>query len=369
MVARYLKPELFSFDSSKTPVSQYLDRVEHFRHVKGDSLVLEAITTGILLKSESDGAKWYESLSALEKHRMDEDLDLWDTKMRERFQKDRGECMRQADELRHHFGDELDVHDYIDKKIRLYREAGNVDEDQIVRRVYHQFDPILHDMITLNRDTNTLLELNTKVSEKLSSAEAKWKREEEKWRHVDEKINAKCEDSRQDSRKSWNIASPRKDKNNRVDRSYRSSQERRSDVQRDRDGAGRWNPQRDDPNQRWNFRRDNRDAQREGSSRWNALRRDTADRWDKDKRQSRYPDVSDDARKKIWDVVKADLHDKPSLTDTKDGKSIVKTYVAEPDVPSDIDENHLKHILSYDSDFNPDGDESFTAPSNTGSEN
>lgn len=46
-----LKPELFAYDSSKTPVDVYLRKVDMFVDLYGEKTVLRFIAYGILTKS------------------------------------------------------------------------------------------------------------------------------------------------------------------------------------------------------------------------------------------------------------------------------------------------------------------------------
>lgn len=80
-------------------------------------------------KPDSDGCQWFNSLDYSTQDQLAGDYDLWITLLQQRFLRDRGAIMIEADALQHSFPHEstLPLQAYIDKKIRLY-EAGDVED-------------------------------------------------------------------------------------------------------------------------------------------------------------------------------------------------------------------------------------------------
>lgn len=62
--------------------------------------------------------------------------------------------MAEADDLNHSFADEdkLTLRQYIDRKLTLYNETGEMDEDAKARRIVMGVDPILANLIEIKED-------------------------------------------------------------------------------------------------------------------------------------------------------------------------------------------------------------------------
>ena len=105
------------------------------------------------------------------------DLSLWKALLRERFQRDRGATLIEADQLRHRFDDEsaLSLQAYIDKKIRLYNESGDIDEDAQARRLVQGLDSRLAKLLSLRPTAdNTLQQLKTQIASREHIARRDW---------------------------------------------------------------------------------------------------------------------------------------------------------------------------------------------------
>lgn len=70
---------------------------------------------GIMFKPETDSARWFESLLNPTKQQLCYNIELWKDLIKERFQKDRGTMLREADALEHSFEskDKLPLQIYI----------------------------------------------------------------------------------------------------------------------------------------------------------------------------------------------------------------------------------------------------------------
>lgn len=74
--------------------------------------------------------------------------------------------MEQADAIGYRFDREntLPLQRYIDQKIHLYNEAGEVDEDAQVRCIDTKLDPALRTAIQLDRRNNSLNDFRKQIS-------------------------------------------------------------------------------------------------------------------------------------------------------------------------------------------------------------
>lgn len=153
--SRSIKVEILALDTSKTPISAYISQIDWLVKTYGKEEVLRAIVPGILTKPESDGCRWFQSLTPDQKQLLGTSISEWKRSLRRRFQRDRGAIMQEADDLKHSFSDEsqVDLKSYIDRKLTLYNEAGEMDEDAKARRLVMGVDPILANLITLDADT------------------------------------------------------------------------------------------------------------------------------------------------------------------------------------------------------------------------
>ncbi len=89
--------------------------------------------------------------------------------------------LAEADKLQHRFAseDKMTIQEYLDKRLQLYNEAGEIDDDAQVRRLHGGLDPLLAALIDLNRETtNKVSELKTKIATKEHSARAAWKQQQ-----------------------------------------------------------------------------------------------------------------------------------------------------------------------------------------------
>jgi hypothetical protein len=70
-----------------------------------------------------------------------------------------------ADSIQHRFDDEteIDIREYISRKYGLYREAGETNQDNIVRRIHDGLDPTLAAAVPLRGANNTMNDFQAKV--------------------------------------------------------------------------------------------------------------------------------------------------------------------------------------------------------------
>jgi hypothetical protein len=88
---------------------------------------------------------------------MNNSLEMWMTKLTAQFRTNASTALQEADHMQHSFDkeSELPVRDYLRKKQALYIEAGEVNEDLIVRRLHEGLDPTLRLVVKLD-STNTI---------------------------------------------------------------------------------------------------------------------------------------------------------------------------------------------------------------------
>jgi hypothetical protein len=108
---------------------------------------------------------WFSSLDEEVTTLMAESLDEWKVQLIRRFHSNASEALSKADRLEHSFKDEsvLDVREYITRKYGLYVEAGEKDQDLIVRRLHDKLDATLAAAVTLRPYNNTMNDFTSKV--------------------------------------------------------------------------------------------------------------------------------------------------------------------------------------------------------------
>ena len=135
-------------------VTSYINRLKWLAESYSDDAVLDELPVAL----KGDAREWFDSLFPDTKFRMNESLDEWFRQLRSRFQINASVALQQADTLRHSFDNEetLTVGQYMTQKQSLYLEAGEQNEDIIIRRIYNGLDPtlamavILRPRMTLN---------------------------------------------------------------------------------------------------------------------------------------------------------------------------------------------------------------------------
>jgi hypothetical protein len=83
-----------------------------------------------------------------------------------RFHTDALAALAKADKLTHSFADEsgLDVQAYMMAKYNLYREAGETNQDLMVRRLHKGLDLALAAIVSLKTNGNTLHDFTSRVT-------------------------------------------------------------------------------------------------------------------------------------------------------------------------------------------------------------
>jgi hypothetical protein len=139
-----------------SPVTSYINRIQYMATTYDDSAVLSQLPMAMI----GDARVWFDSLSLATKDRMNQSLVEWIDHLRLRFKADSSAAIRKADSMRHTFEDEskLDVRRYLTLKQSLYIEAGEENEDLIVRRLHEGLDPTLGMAITLKANRKNTLE-------------------------------------------------------------------------------------------------------------------------------------------------------------------------------------------------------------------
>lgn len=159
-----LKPEMFKFDGKS--VDAYISRIHHLAKACGEDAMLANLSVGIISDHDSDRARWFLSLTEKERTSLTNKLKLWDNKLRQRFRSNRGDIMKKADRMTHSFEkeNELPLRQYINEKIYLYNEAGDVNEDAQVRRIHAGLNADLQAAIALDSTGNTLENFKNMIS-------------------------------------------------------------------------------------------------------------------------------------------------------------------------------------------------------------
>ncbi|KAG5941963.1 hypothetical protein E4U53_007310 [Claviceps sorghi] len=173
-----LKPDLLAFDSTTENVSAYVSKLDWFAQSHGEENVLLNIVPGLMSKPSSDGCKWFNSLNSHTKVQLRNNLTLWKTLLHQRFRRDRGQMLMKADRLKHSFAkeDDLSLQDYIDQKIAMFIEAGNIDDDQIARRLVMGVDPSLAKLIDVSPALLDIDDIKHQLTSRHYAAKSDWSR-------------------------------------------------------------------------------------------------------------------------------------------------------------------------------------------------
>ncbi|KAH7124582.1 hypothetical protein EDB81DRAFT_911483 [Dactylonectria macrodidyma] len=173
---RTFKADILSLDTSKMGISAYINQLNFLTRQYGEEQILANIVPGLMSRPDSDGCQWFNSLDYRTQGRLTYDLELWKTLLEQRFRRDRGAIMIEADNLRHSFReeDQLSLQAYIDKKIRLYNEVGNIDEDATARRILMGVDPALAKLVSLGHGDCTIQHIKEQLTAREFAARRDW---------------------------------------------------------------------------------------------------------------------------------------------------------------------------------------------------
>jgi hypothetical protein len=155
-----LRPEEVKY-TGLTPVTSYINRIKYLTRTYGETVLLASLPMGMM---EAAG-DWFDSLSDATRDRMNTSLDEWIHQLLSRFKLNSARALATADRMRHTFADEsqLDVRDYLTKKTQLYREAGEEQEDLIVKRLHEGLDPFLAAAAPLRPYDNTIADFTARI--------------------------------------------------------------------------------------------------------------------------------------------------------------------------------------------------------------
>ncbi|TAQ88263.1 hypothetical protein B7494_g3406 [Chlorociboria aeruginascens] len=166
-----LRPQEFAYDGT-TLITSYINRFEYLAETYGEASVLAVLPIAMA----GDALNWFDSLDHVTRRAMNVSLDEWKDQLRARFQANASFALEEADSLKHSFADEtkLDVRQYLTRKTQLYMEAGENNQDAVVRRLYRGLDPTLAAAVRL-RSKNTIAEFCAQVYEAEPAAKGQFK--------------------------------------------------------------------------------------------------------------------------------------------------------------------------------------------------
>ncbi len=115
---------------------------------------------------------WFTGLEPDVANRVTSDLGAFCYRLQHRCKSNASSALSRADAMSHSFKDEfkLDVREYITQKHALYIEAGEYNQDLIVRRLHEGLDPTLRAVVTLYPEYNTMDDFCNRVYALESSA-------------------------------------------------------------------------------------------------------------------------------------------------------------------------------------------------------
>jgi hypothetical protein len=162
-VKRLRVDEIGTFDGTDATPSAiaYGKRLSMLAAMYGEPPVLA--TLPLCMKDKA--ATWFYGLEDEVTIIMAESIEEWKIQLVRRFHTNPSQALVQADSMHHSFANEseLDVREYISRKHGLYVEAGETNQDNIVRRIHDGLDPTLAAAVTLRASNNTMNDFQAKV--------------------------------------------------------------------------------------------------------------------------------------------------------------------------------------------------------------
>ena len=102
----------------------------------------QSVLSVLPLCVKGDALEWYTGLNCGTTDRMDDDLAVWKDQLRRRFATDTMDALDKAHRLQFRWDreEQMDLCQYVTRKIMLLEEAGILDEDQQVRLLWRGLD-------------------------------------------------------------------------------------------------------------------------------------------------------------------------------------------------------------------------------------
>ncbi|KAK0124354.1 hypothetical protein ONS95_009322 [Cadophora gregata] len=150
------------FDGSNMPVTSYIAILNMLVAQYGE----EAVTEVLPLCMKEEAGIWLGTLAPEVISLMTNSIDEWKVQLLRQFHINASEAVRKADALKHSFKaeKELPLRKFLDQKYSLYIEAGETNQDLIVRRMHQALDPSLAAGVPLKDGFNTVNEFRAKVA-------------------------------------------------------------------------------------------------------------------------------------------------------------------------------------------------------------
>ncbi|XMA09731.1 hypothetical protein WAI453_002522 [Rhynchosporium graminicola] len=158
---RRLRPQDVGQFDGTTSVTGYIAMLNMMVARYGEDTVLEVLP--ICMKDKA--AIWLSTLSPEITSFMSQSLEEWKHQLMLQFHTNPSVAVRKADALKHSFKDEkeLSLRQFLDDKYNLYIEAGETNQDLIVRRMHQALDPSLAASVPLRDYGNTMNEFKSKI--------------------------------------------------------------------------------------------------------------------------------------------------------------------------------------------------------------
>lgn len=163
-----LESEDLKYDGT-TSVQSYINRLKYLEVIYEEEEVLRRLDTAMT----GAARVWFDGLDSSIRNRMGCDLQEWYRRLQNRFKIDPLVALMHADQMRHSFDDmSMDVRGYLEKKRELYRDAGENNQDFVVRRLYAGLDPRLAKLVTIKPYGNDMEAFTTEVCDAAATCEA-----------------------------------------------------------------------------------------------------------------------------------------------------------------------------------------------------
>ncbi|KAI5803550.1 hypothetical protein DFH27DRAFT_524948 [Peziza echinospora] len=154
---RTLKPEQVGyFDPAKKEqtATQFLRRVKQMSRLYGRGPVLEVVP----LCLRGTAAAWHAGLPERSQDRMAESLSEFEKQLLRRYAPDEFTTEEKANKLKFYFDgpNAMEIHDYVSEKVGLLADAGIVDENEVVKRLWKGLDAELQPFLHIHARGNRL---------------------------------------------------------------------------------------------------------------------------------------------------------------------------------------------------------------------
>ena len=146
-MTRLKAQDIMEFDPRKHKVALFIKRIDQMTAMYGRQSVLVVLPLCV----KGDALEWYTGLNQGTIDQMSNSLAVWKDQLRRRFAIDAMDALDEAHRLRFRWDreEQMDLRQYVTRKVMLLEEAGIMDEDQQVRLIWRGLDANLMATVSL----------------------------------------------------------------------------------------------------------------------------------------------------------------------------------------------------------------------------